>query len=158
MCLFDCVLFQSAVTPHVYKERLDFPCKERTWIHVQNPNLGPIRTGDPNFPKLFVLKTICTLRVIFQAVTKLRSKYRRRQSCSSRKNEELFFYTFFHFTSSRPFKFGHKQFDAFSAFPNPTRPRTEHVYGRATCLLARPRTEHVYTILAPQVAYDLGLR
>jgi hypothetical protein len=37
------VLFQSAVTPHVYKGRLDFPCKMKGWIHVQNPRLGPIR-------------------------------------------------------------------------------------------------------------------
>ena len=62
------VLIQSAITPHVYTERLDFPCKERTWIHVQNPNLGPIQMADPNFPKQFVLKTVCTLRAMFQAL------------------------------------------------------------------------------------------
>ena len=37
------VLIQSSVTPHVYKERLDFPCKEKVCIHVQNPNWSPIR-------------------------------------------------------------------------------------------------------------------
>ena len=53
MCLSDCVLFQSAVTPNIYKRRLDFPYKQRNYlgfpykkitsIHVQNPS--QIRTG-----------------------------------------------------------------------------------------------------------------
>ena len=38
------VLVQSACTPHVYKERLDFPCKKEGWNRVQNPRLGRIRT------------------------------------------------------------------------------------------------------------------
>jgi hypothetical protein len=41
-----CVVIQSTVTVHVYKERLDFPCNRRLdfsckidgWIHVTNPN------------------------------------------------------------------------------------------------------------------------
>ena len=44
--MFDCVLFQSAVTPNIYKRRLDFPYKKRTKNSVQNiknPNLT--RTG-----------------------------------------------------------------------------------------------------------------
>ena len=30
--LFDCVLFQSAVTPNIYKRRLDFPYKQRIYL------------------------------------------------------------------------------------------------------------------------------
>ena len=65
------VLVQSAVNPHVYKERLYFPCKERAWIHVQNPNWGPIRMAESNLPKLFGLKTDCTLWVVFEVVNDL---------------------------------------------------------------------------------------
>ena len=42
-----CVVVQSAVTPEVYKRRMDFPCKEKAWIHVQNPSqirIGLVRT------------------------------------------------------------------------------------------------------------------
>ena len=65
------VLVQSAITPHVYKERMDFPWKERAWIHVHNPNLCQSRMADANLPKLFGLKTDCTLRVVFEVVNDL---------------------------------------------------------------------------------------
>jgi hypothetical protein len=83
------VLFQSAVTPHVYKGWMDFPCKMEGLIHVQNPSLSPIRMAWTELSKTVRFKTGSTLRGNFEAVNDLKSKYCKQQSCSSRKNEEL---------------------------------------------------------------------
>ena len=66
------------------RARKGFGFTSKSLIWVQFGWVGP------NFPKLFGLKPGCTSRVVFQSVSDLRSKSRRRQSCSSRKNVYLY--------------------------------------------------------------------
>jgi hypothetical protein len=67
-------LVQWAVTPHVYKERLDFPCNKSGLDPRPNPSLGRIRMCGSELRVTVRSKTSMYLSDLFGALNDLNSK------------------------------------------------------------------------------------
>jgi hypothetical protein len=129
------VLFQLSCTPQVYKERQDFPCEKRGWIHVQNANLGPIRMAWSELSKTVRFKTGSTLRGFFEVVKILKTKSPKHQKLFVPKKQELSCWQLFHPSSSWPLNCSCKKIDqlwCFRLFSNFAHPHLRHhLYGWA---------------------------